>query len=54
MELLAAKMNVIMLKRDDILELIGGEKNITMMKKIIIIIICVLLHLYFKHLIQKL
>lgn len=32
MELLAAKMNEVMLKREDILELIGGEKNITMMK----------------------
>lgn len=32
MELLAAKMNEIMLKREDILKLIGGEKNITMMK----------------------
>jgi hypothetical protein len=32
MELLAAKMNEAMLKREDILELISGEKNITMMK----------------------
>ena len=32
MELLATKMNDIMLKRDDILELIGSGKNITMMK----------------------
>ena len=32
MEMLAAKMNETMLAREDILELIGGEKNITMMK----------------------
>ncbi|HEY8805784.1 MAG TPA: hypothetical protein VIM42_11905 [Clostridium sp.] len=32
MEMLAARMNEVMLKRKDILELIGGEKNITMMK----------------------
>lgn len=32
MEILAAKMNEIMLSRKDILELIGGEKNIEMMK----------------------
>jgi hypothetical protein len=32
MEMLAAKMNETMLARADILELIGGEKNITMMK----------------------
>ena len=32
MEVLAAKMNKVMLARADILELIGGEKNITMMK----------------------
>jgi hypothetical protein len=31
-DLLAAKMNEIMLERKDILELIGGEKNIKMMK----------------------
>lgn len=31
-ELLGAKMNDSILKRDDIIELIGGEKNITMMK----------------------
>ena len=32
MELLNAKMNELMLKRADILELIGGEKNVAMMK----------------------
>ena len=31
-EILAAKMNEVMLKRKDILELIGGDKNIRMMK----------------------
>ena len=31
-EILAAKMNEVMLNRGDILELIGGEKNITIMK----------------------
>ncbi|MCB2294090.1 hypothetical protein LGK95_11220 [Clostridium algoriphilum] len=33
MEALAVGMNEIMLRREDILELIGGEKNITMMKE---------------------
>ena len=32
MEMMAAKMNEVMIKREDILELIGGKKNITMMK----------------------
>ena len=32
MELLNAKMNEVMLQRDDILELIGGQKNVSMMK----------------------
>ncbi|MGV8981889.1 hypothetical protein [Clostridium sp.] len=32
MDLLAAKMNDEMLKRQDILELIGGEKNVELMK----------------------
>jgi CRISPR/Cas system CSM-associated protein Csm4 (group 5 of RAMP superfamily) len=32
MDMLAAKINEAMLKREDIFELIGGEKNITMMK----------------------
>jgi len=32
MELLAAKMNETMLQREDIFELIGGKKNIEMMK----------------------
>ena len=32
MDMLAAKMNEIMLKREDIFELIGGKKNIEMMK----------------------
>ena len=31
-ELLAAKINAVMLKREDILDLIGGKKNIRMMK----------------------
>ncbi|WP_298842869.1 hypothetical protein [Clostridium sp.] len=31
-DLLAAKMNEVMIKREDILELIGGDKNIRMMK----------------------
>ena len=31
-DLLAVKLNQIMLKREDILELIGGEENIAMMK----------------------
>jgi len=31
-EMLIAKMNQVMLERKDILEVIGGEKNITMMK----------------------
>lgn len=32
LDLLDTKMNEVMIKRKDILELIGGEKNITMMK----------------------
>ncbi|HEY5583876.1 MAG TPA: hypothetical protein VIK78_05220 [Ruminiclostridium sp.] len=32
MDMLAAKMNEVMLKREDILELIGGKENIEMMK----------------------
>lgn len=32
MELLNVKMNEVMLKRDDILDLIGGQKNVAMMK----------------------
>ncbi len=32
MDILAAKMNEVILKREDIFELIGGNKNIEMMK----------------------
>jgi hypothetical protein len=32
MDLLSAKMNQVMLERKDILELIGGDKNVSMMK----------------------